>query len=66
MSSWFGFTAVIQSGAIFAAVLYFFTDIVRLVRGFVGGVTSAEKRSGGEFRFALAVGVCGFIGLDPH
>ncbi len=52
-----GFTAVIQSGAIFAAVLYFFTDIVRLVRGFVGGLTSAEGRRGGEFRFALSVGV---------
>jgi undecaprenyl-diphosphatase len=52
-----GFTAVIQTGAILAAVLYFFTDIVRLVRSFAGGLTSAPKRAGTEFRAALAVGV---------
>ena len=52
-----GFTAVIQSGAIFAALLYFFKDIVRLVGSFSAGVRSAEKRAGADFRFALAVGV---------
>jgi undecaprenyl-diphosphatase len=50
-----GFTAVIQTGAIFAAVLYFFKDIVGLVKSFAGGVVSAEKRRGLDFRFALAV-----------
>ena len=52
-----GFTAVIQTGAIFAAVLYFLRDIVALVRSFVGGLVSSEKRAGGDFRFALAVGL---------
>ncbi|MCW2600722.1 MAG: undecaprenyl-diphosphate phosphatase [Frankiales bacterium] len=50
-----GFTAVIQSGAIFAAVLYFLKDIVALVRAFVGGVASAEGRATKDFRFALAI-----------
>jgi undecaprenyl-diphosphatase len=52
-----GFTAVIQTGAIFAAVLYFLKDIVRLVSSFVGGLGSADKRASAEFRFALSVGV---------
>ncbi len=62
-----GFTAVIQVGAILAAVLYFSRDIVALVKAFFAGLVSAEKRSGQEFRFALAVlvgslpiGVVGF------
>lgn len=50
-----GFTAVIQSGAIFAAVLFFLKDILGLVRGFAGGLSSRAKRSGRDFRFALAV-----------
>lgn len=50
-----GFTAVIQSGAILAAILYFFKDIVSLVTGFAGGLTSATKRAGHDFRFAIAV-----------
>jgi undecaprenyl-diphosphatase len=62
-----GFTAVIQVGAILAAVVYFFRDIVGLVGGFVGGLTSSEKRGGPEWRFALAVAVgcipIGIVGL---
>jgi undecaprenyl-diphosphatase len=50
-----GFTAVIQTGAILAAVVFFLKDIVVLVRSFVGGVASAPKRAGEDFRFALAV-----------
>ncbi len=50
-----GFTAVIQTGAIFAAVLFFLKDIVALVRGFFGGLASAERRAGHDFRFAVAV-----------
>ena len=50
-----GFTAVIQTGAIAAAVLYFLRDILGLVGAFVGGLGSSAKRSGQEFRFALAV-----------
>lgn len=62
-----GFTAVIQVGAILAAVVYFFRDIVALVRTFLGGLVSADARRHPEFRFALAVligslpiGVVGF------
>ena len=52
-----GFTAVIPVGAIAAAVVFFFKDIVALVASFVGGLTSAEKRRGPEWTFALAVAV---------
>jgi undecaprenyl-diphosphatase len=50
-----GFTAVIQTGAILAAVLYFLKDIVGLVTSFFGGVGSATGRAGKDFRFAIAV-----------
>lgn len=50
-----GFTAVIQTGAIAAAVLFFLRDIVRLAGGFLGGLTSPVRRAGEDFRFALAV-----------
>jgi undecaprenyl-diphosphatase len=52
-----GFTAVIQVGAILAAVVYFFRDIRAVLSGFVGGLTSAERREEPEWRFALAVAV---------
>jgi undecaprenyl-diphosphatase len=60
-----GFTAVVQVGAILAAVVYFFRDIVALLRGFVGGLSSAERRRDDpEWRFALAVAVgCIPIGI---
>jgi len=50
-----GFTAVIQSGAILAAVLYFLKDILGLAGSFLGGLTSGARRGTEEFRFALAV-----------
>src|SRR4051812_49929930 len=49
-----GFTAVIQVGAILAAVVYFFRDILALLAGFFGGLVSSDKRQGNEWRFALA------------
>jgi undecaprenyl-diphosphatase len=52
-----GFTAVIQSGAILAAVLYFVKDIGKLIAGFAGGIGTKAKRAGDEFQFALAVGI---------
>jgi undecaprenyl-diphosphatase len=62
-----GFTAVIQVGAILAAVVYFFRDILTLLSGFVGGLTSGAKRQQEEWRFALAVAVgcipIGVVGL---
>ena len=50
-----GFTAVIQTGAILAAVLYFLKDILRLVTSFFGGLASAPRRAERDFGFALAV-----------
>jgi undecaprenyl-diphosphatase len=52
-----GFTAVVQVGAILAAVVYFFRDILALLAGFFGGLTSSAKREQPEWRFALAVAV---------
>lgn len=66
-----GFTAVIQSGAILAAVLYFLRDITGLAGAFLGGTTSRTRRATEEFRFALAVlvgslpiGLVGFVLRD--
>lgn len=50
-----GFTAVIQTGAILAAVLFFLKDILALIASFFGGLGSSAKRAGEDFRFALAV-----------
>jgi undecaprenyl-diphosphatase len=62
-----GFTAVIQVGAILAAVVYFFRDILAVLAGFFGGLFSAERRQQAEWRFALAVAVgcipIGIVGL---
>ena len=52
-----GFTAVIQVGAIAAVVVYFAKDIGRMITGFFGGLFSAQRRAGFEFRFALYVGL---------
>jgi undecaprenyl-diphosphatase len=52
-----GFTAVIQTGAILAAVLFFLREIVTVVGDFAGGLASATRRSTPGFRYALAVGI---------
>jgi undecaprenyl-diphosphatase len=49
-----GFTAVIQVGAIAAAVIYFLRDIVRIVVGFARGLVSREAR-GFDYRFGWYV-----------
>lgn len=49
------FTAVIQVGAILAVILYFRSDILRLLRGFLGGVASSQGRQSPDFRFAVYV-----------
>jgi undecaprenyl-diphosphatase len=49
------FTAIIQVGAIIAAILYFIKDIVRIVGGFVKGIFSAEARQQLEWRFGWAI-----------
>lgn len=64
------FTAIIQTGAILAAVLYFWKDIVRIVVAWFGGLTNASKR-GADYNMGWAVivgtfitGVIGFLGKD--
>ncbi len=61
------FTAVIQSGAIAAVLIYFAKDIARFARGFFGGLRSAAGRRTDDWRLSLAVLVgslpIGFVGL---
>ena len=61
------FTAVIQSGAILAVLLYFARDIARLVAGLVGGLLHAPRRAEPCFRLAVGVVVgsipIGVVGL---
>lgn len=49
-----GFTAVIQVGAILAAIIYFFRDIVRIVGGFLKGLVNKQAR-GFDYRFGWYV-----------
>lgn len=62
-----GFTAVIQVGAILAAVVYFARDIRTLIGSFFRGLGSTQARQGADWRYALAVLVgslpIGIVGL---
>ena len=65
------FTAVIQVGAILAAVVFFRRDIIRLALGFVRGLGSAPARQEADWRMALCViagsipiGIVGFLAKD--
>jgi undecaprenyl-diphosphatase len=65
------FTAIIQVGAIAAVLLFFFTDIVRIVRAWVTGLYRAEVRGSFDYRFAwfviwgsLPIAVIGFLLRD--
>jgi undecaprenyl-diphosphatase len=49
-----GFTAVIQVGAILAAIIYFFRDIARIVKGFLVGLFNPGRR-GFDYRFGWYV-----------
>jgi undecaprenyl-diphosphatase len=49
------FTAVVQMGAILAAVLFFRRDIVRIVVAFVRGLGSGEARQEFDWRLAISV-----------
>lgn len=49
------FSAIIQIGAIAAAVIYFWRDIVRIVRGFLSGLIDKEARLAFEYKFGWAV-----------
>jgi undecaprenyl-diphosphatase len=66
-----GFTAVVQSGAILSVLLYFRTDIAKLLRAGVDGVRSETARHTPEWRLFLAVivgsipiGVAGLLFRD--
>ncbi len=63
------YTAVIQVGAIAAVLVYFRSDIIRLVRAWVRGLASAPARRDFDYRFAwyiiigsIPVGLVGFLG----
>ncbi len=65
------FTAIIQVGAVMATLLFFRSDIVRMVGAFFRGLADPARRSERDFRFALAVllgslpiGVVGLIFKD--
>jgi undecaprenyl-diphosphatase len=49
------FTAIIQVGAILAAILYFAKDIWRVIAGFFGGLFSARGRESADWRLSLFV-----------
>ncbi len=49
------YTAIIQIGAIAAAIIYFWRDIVRIVVSFVRGVLSPAARQSAEWRLSTAV-----------
>jgi undecaprenyl-diphosphatase len=61
------YTAIIQVGAIFAAIIYFWRDLVRIVVSFVKGVLSSENRHSADWRISLAVIIgsipIGIVGL---
>jgi undecaprenyl-diphosphatase len=61
------YTAIIQVGAIFAAIIYFWRDLVRIVVSFVKGVFSADARQSADWRLSLAVVIgsipIGIVGL---
>lgn len=63
------FTAIIQVGAIIAAIVYFWKDIVRLAVGWFRGLFDSSKR-GTDYRLGWAVIVgsipIGIVGLAFH
>ncbi len=65
------FTAVIQVGAIFAVIIYFWTEIVVLVRAWFRGLFNADRRTDPDYRLAwlviigsLPIVVVGFLARD--
>ncbi len=65
------FTAIIQVGAIAAVLVYFFSDIVRIVSAWFTGLRRAEVRGTFDYRFAwfviwgsVPIGVIGFLLRD--
>jgi undecaprenyl-diphosphatase len=66
-----GFTAVIQVGAIAAVIIYFWSDIVTLLRAWVRGLFNAQRRTDPDYRLAwlviigsLPIVAVGFLARD--
>jgi len=51
------FTAIIQSGAVLATLLYLRNDIGRILTALAAGVADARRRDTRDFRFGIAVAV---------
>lgn len=49
------FTAIIQSGAVLATLLYLRHDLVRIIRALVEGLRDSRERATVDFRFGVAV-----------
>src|SRR5689334_15149911 len=49
------FTAIIQSGAVLATVIYFRKDIVRILAAWFRGLFSAKERGTQDYRFGWAI-----------
>jgi len=49
------FTAIIQSGAVLATLLYLRDDLIAIVTGLARGITDSGERRGRDFRFGIAV-----------
>ena len=49
------FTAIIQSGAVLATVIFLRKDIARIIAGWVRGVLNAEQRTDPDYKFGWAV-----------
>jgi undecaprenyl-diphosphatase len=65
------YTAIIQMGAIAAVLVYFFSDIVRIVSAWASGLVKAEVRGSFDYRFgwfviwgSLPIAVIGFLARD--
>lgn len=65
------FTAIIQFGAIVAVILYFRSDITRLIAAWARGLIGKDARTNPDYRFAwyviagsLPIGVIGFLARD--
>jgi undecaprenyl-diphosphatase len=65
------YTAIIQNGAILAVVVFFWSDIVRLVRAWGTGLVHSETRGTHDYRFAwfviwgtLPIGLVGLLARD--
>lgn len=49
------FTAIIQIGAIAAAILYFRNDIIRVVTAWLKGLSNAESRKDPDYKYGWAI-----------